>query len=134
MTEYSSMEDAFNAKRRQYEMQNRVSEMEATDHVINLNIPEEIREPEYSDLDSSDSVDDTYDNRGSNNSDGLVFNVVPEDKGDGLYHESRQDPYEKYNPEPNADALLEATGATITYSSVTVGGETYVKRPIRGIF
>jgi hypothetical protein len=61
------------------------------------------------------------------------ISIVREDKNKGL-HDKPIDGYDKYNPEPKVDAMLEATGATIKYSSVTIGNETYVKRPIKGIF
>ena len=59
--------------------------------------------------------------------------IVNERNSKGL-QDKPQDGYDKHNPEPMEDAILEAQGATIKYSAVTIGNQTYVKRPIEGIF
>jgi len=59
-----------------------------------------------------------------------MFMSIPEDGKTGV---TVEDEYEKHNPEPMADKILEATGATILHSEVTLtdssgNKQTFVRR------
>ncbi len=133
------MKEAFDAKKAQYQMRNgRLINEKSRESVIDLTeadrmqrqhdmLAEERRRNRPNA--TSELMESTVNNRETS----PFIAIVQEDRNKGPNNEPI-DYYDKYNPEPNEDGILEATGATITYSSVTIGNNTYVKRPIKGIF
>lgn len=135
------MEEAFNAKRAQYDMKRRLNE-KSRESIIDLTEADRMQrlhdmQREELRRNRPNATDTLMESTTVNRETTPFIAVVDERKIKGLDNEP-QDGYDKYNPEPMEDAILEAQGATIKYSAVTIGNDTYVKeprkQPIRGLF
>lgn len=116
MTEFDSMQEAFDSMKAKYDRKR--SHNRFTDGVLDLTISEQ---------DISSIVDDygNNDNIVSTNYAGIPFiSTVKENKGSGSVpdynSDDYKDHYDRYNDmlEPDADMLLINSGATIIYSNI----------------